>query len=163
MKQRMATILIAFGGLLLFWLLVVGYNLLSGPPTGLGIQDGRLADVPRSPNAVSSYATGEQYGIQPIPFSGDPKDVRSDIVQVLEQMPRSEIIEQQDLYVRAEFQSAFFRFVDDVEFLIDPSEEVVHFRSASRLGHSDLGVNRTRMEDFKERFQAIRNHTPKDD
>jgi len=58
-----------------------------------------------------------------------------------------------DTYIHAEFTSAVFRFVDDVEFQIDPDTRLVHFRSASRVGRSDLGVNRERMEALRAAFE----------
>ena len=67
-------------------------------------------------------------------------------------MPRTKIVTVDDNYLYAEFRSALFRFVDDVEFLIDPKERAIHFRSASRVGYSDLGVNRHRMEQIQKGF-----------
>lgn len=61
-------------------------------------------------------------------------------------MPRAKVVSSTDRYLHAEFTSALFRFVDDVEFLIDPDAKQIHFRSASRVGYSDLGANRRRME-----------------
>ena len=58
----------------------------------------------------------------------------------------------EDNYLHFEFRSAFFGFVDDVEFLIDPEDHIIHFRSASRAGYSDLGVNRRRMEQLRKAF-----------
>jgi uncharacterized protein (DUF1499 family) len=60
--------------------------------------------------------------------------------------PRTTLAEQRPGYLRFEFRSRIFRFVDDVEFLADPAAGVIHVRSASRTGHSDLGVNRRRIE-----------------
>lgn len=68
------------------------------------------------------------------------------IKTVVAEMPRAKIVILENNYLHVEFRSAFFRFVDDVEFLIDPEEQLIHFRSASRVGYSDFGVNRDRME-----------------
>jgi len=62
-------------------------------------------------------------------------------------------VEQTGDYLRVEFRSFLFRFCDDVEFYYDRRSGLVHFRSASRVGHSDLGVNRRRMEQIREQFQ----------
>ena len=70
-------------------------------------------------------------------------------------MPEATIIEEQDDYLYAEFRSRIFRFVDDVEFAVDNENNEVHFRSASRVGHSDLGVNRARMERIQREFSQI--------
>ena len=61
-------------------------------------------------------------------------------------MDRTMLIQEDATYLRYEFTSLLLRFVDDVEFLFDDSTKTVHFRSASRTGYSDLGVNRRRME-----------------
>jgi uncharacterized protein (DUF1499 family) len=70
-------------------------------------------------------------------------------------MPRVRLVTQTDTYLHAEFATAVFRFIDDVEFYVDETAGVVHFRSASRVGYSDLGVNRRRMEGVREKFQQI--------
>ena len=69
-------------------------------------------------------------------------------------MPGAQIISEQDQYLYAEFTSRLMGFVDDVEFLADPAAGLVHVRSASRLGHSDLGVNRKRIEDLRSSLGA---------
>lgn len=154
LKRHMAPALIFIGGTITFYLLIVGFNVLSGRPAGLGVIDGELAPVPRTPNAVSTFATDDVYGMPALAFDGSPEDAMASVVVIMETMPRTSIVERNDDYLRAEVQSAFFRFVDDVEFLVDSETSTVHFRSASRLGHSDLGVNRKRMEEFSERFQS---------
>jgi uncharacterized protein (DUF1499 family) len=67
-------------------------------------------------------------------------------------MKRSKIVTDLDLYIHAEFTSAFFRFVDDVEFYFDDKAKTLHVRSASRIGRSDFGVNRKRIEELRSRF-----------
>ena len=67
--------------------------------------------------------------------------------------PRTSVITVSDSYLHAEFTSAVFRFIDDLEFLVDDTAKVIHVRSASRLGTSDLGVNRKRVEEIRRRWQ----------
>jgi uncharacterized protein (DUF1499 family) len=69
-------------------------------------------------------------------------------------MPRTTIVTLEEDYIRAEFKSRIFGFVDDVEFWFDDEQKVIHFRSASRVGYSDLGANRKRMEKIRERFHS---------
>jgi len=64
-------------------------------------------------------------------------------------LPRTRLVEQDGLYLHYEFTSLLLRFVDDVEFLFDSETKTVHFRSASRVGYGDFGVNRRRMEDIR--------------
>jgi uncharacterized protein (DUF1499 family) len=74
--------------------------------------------------------------------------------QIIAGLPRTRIISVDERYLHVEMTSAFFRFVDDVEFLLDPEAGVIHVRSASRLGYSDLGVNRKRIEGIRASFEA---------
>ena len=74
------------------------------------------------------------------------------LVAAVRALPRTRIVEEERDYLRVEVRSAFFRFVDDVELAIDADAGLVHFRSASRVGHSDLGANRRRMETLRGLF-----------
>jgi len=58
--------------------------------------------------------------------------------------------------VRVEFRTRIFRFVDDAQFVFDDKAKTIHFRSASRIGSSDMGVNRRRMEEIRKAFEAQR-------
>jgi uncharacterized protein (DUF1499 family) len=143
-------------GLALVVLLIVGalamMSLFSRKPSNLGVVDGRLAPCPASPNCVCTQATEAEHRMEPISFTGSPNEALQRIKAVVAQMPRTKIVTVEDNYLHAEFRSAIFRFVDDVEFLFDPESQLIHFRSASRVGHSDLGVNRRRMEKIRAAF-----------
>ena len=124
----------------------------------LGIENDKLMACPSSPNCVSSQAGDEVHFIEPIKAKGSTSTVKSTLLKILNGSARTTIIQTEDNYIRAEFVSRFFRFVDDVEFLIlemSPDESVVHVRSASRLGHSDFGVNRKRVEKIRDQFTAM--------
>jgi uncharacterized protein (DUF1499 family) len=69
-----------------------------------------------------------------------------DIVRTLS---RTRLVEEDESYLHYEFTSLLLRFVDDVEFLFDDESKTIHFRSASRTGYGDLGVNRKRMEEIR--------------
>jgi uncharacterized protein (DUF1499 family) len=127
-------------------------SIFSRKPTNLGVTNGRLADCPSSPNCVSTQADDAEHRMQPISFTGSADEAMKRIKDMVAEMPRTKIVIMEGNYLLAEFRSAFFRFVDDVEFLIDPEEQVIHFRSASRVGHSDFGVNRDRMEQIRKAF-----------
>jgi uncharacterized protein (DUF1499 family) len=110
------------------------------PPQNIGIVSGRLADCPDSPNCVCSYETRESHYIEPI-----NADLAS-VEQVLLSMDNVNIVKADANYVYAEFSSRLIGFVDDVEFYFDSDQGVTHVRSASRVGYSDMGVNRERVE-----------------
>lgn len=136
---------------------VAGLSLMSWfskPPDNLGVTNGRLTDCPQTPNCVCTQADDTDHRMDPIPLTGTAGEMAQRIVAAIGSMPRTQIVRQDDHYIRAEFRSAVFRFTDDVEFLIDDENQLVHFRSASRVGHSDMGANRKRMEALVERLKA---------
>jgi uncharacterized protein (DUF1499 family) len=151
------------------WLIVAAVALLvaarlgafSGrAPGNLGVREGKLKPPSRTPNSVSSQAdlwpdaTQQDYArIAPIALvGGDGKATIARIAQVVEGLPGAKLVERRDDYLYAQFTTAVMRFVDDVEFWFDPAAGVVQVRSASRLGNSDLGVNRARIEAIRARL-----------
>jgi uncharacterized protein (DUF1499 family) len=121
-----------------------------------GLADGRLAACPGSPNCVSSQARDERHGIAPLSFSGDAKDALDRLCSIVSGMKGGRVVERRDNYVHATFTSSVFRFVDDLEFLADGANHVIDVRSASRMGYSDFGVNRRRVEQIRKLFTAPR-------
>lgn len=123
------------------------FNFTGERPSNLGVEDGQLTSCPGTPNCVNSQATDTQSKTEPLP------DVSiAEIKQVVEGMERTTIVEETDNYLYAEFKSKLMGFVDDVEFYRDRDAGVVHVRSASRLGQSDLGVNRKRVEEIRSKL-----------
>jgi len=115
-------------------------------PADLGVRDGQLRPCPKSPNCVSSEAgTPPDKLVPPFPAS-DGLGEMNRLRVILAAWPRTAIITNADGYLHAEFTSRIMRFVDDVEFRYDAAAKVIHVRSASRLGESDLGVNRKRVD-----------------
>lgn len=137
------------------WLALPLATLLSAcsgsAPDNLGLRDGRLAPCPSSPNCVSSQASGEHF-IEPLALKGSPASTQQLLKQVLVSEPRMTLVQEQEGYLRAEYTSRLMRFVDDLEFVID--DNAVHLRSASRLGYSDLGANRKRIEHLRQQLAA---------
>ena len=130
----------------------------SGVAPQLGVDNGQLTPCPETPNCVSSQAESEQHGIEPMRAAGSSAAIKNRILETLDTLPRSEIVKADDDYIRAEFTSRIMRFVDDVEFYFPETgsdETIIHVRSASRLGRSDLGVNRKRVEEIRARFEAV--------
>ncbi len=127
-------------------------SFMSRAPNNLGIRDGRLAACPASPNCVSSTADNDRQRIAPLSFEGTAADAIAQLAEVMASFPRARVVEQTETYLRAEFTSAVFRFVDDVEFLAHETDGRIDVRSASRVGYSDFGVNRRRVESIRVRF-----------
>lgn len=122
-------------------------------PRNLGVKDGRLAACPGKPNCVSSQATAARQRVMPLRFSGEPGAAIKRLREVVNNMSNTTLADENDEYLHFECTSKFLGFVDDLEFLCDPDEQVIHVRSASRLGYSDLGVNRKRVENIRKKFE----------
>ena len=121
----------------------------SGTMPDLGVTNGKLMPCPKTPNCVNSQAADEVHSIQPIHFTGNQQEAHGRLLQILEYEKRTNILTIESNYIRVEFTSALFRFIDDVEFYFpeeQDDEKVIHVRSASRVGQSDFGVNRKRIE-----------------
>ncbi len=127
-------------------------SLTSRRPSNLGVTSGRLAPCPSSPNCVCSQEGDPAHHTEPIAYSGE--DPVGRLAGVIAAMPRAKLVTKTDDYLHAEFTSLVFRFVDDVEFQVDRRAKLIHCRSASRAGHSDLGVNRRRIEAVRQAFDA---------
>ncbi|HYW19362.1 MAG TPA: DUF1499 domain-containing protein [Nodularia sp. (in: cyanobacteria)] len=122
-------------------------------PHNLGINNGKLASCPNSPNCVSSQDTDPEHIISPLTFTSHPQSAMDNLKQIIESLPRTTIITEKEDYLYAEFKSALMGFVDDVEFYLDRQANVIQVRSASRLGQSDLGVNRQRIETIRAKLK----------
>lgn len=130
---------------------------LSGTrPQNLGVKNGKLAACPDSPNCVCSQAPESDsiHYIAPIAYSGRAIQAFSKLKETIEALPRTEMITISGNYLYAEFTTPLMGYVDDVEFYVDGRQNVIHVRSASRLGKSDLGVNRKRIETIRAKFNC---------
>ena len=114
-----------------------------------GITDGRLADCPDSPNCVCSDNVGTTHAIEPFRLNNVTADAWSRIERIVRELPRTRVVSCSTDYLHAECTSAFFGFVDDLELHLRRDEGIIAARSASRLGYSDLGVNRKRVEQLR--------------
>ena len=124
-------------------------------PDDLGVTAGRFMPCPDTPNCVNSQSDSPQHTIPPIPFQGPPADASEKIRRALLKQPRTQIVSDDNNYIHAESRSALLRFVDDIEIYIDAEQHVIHIRSASRVGRSDLGVNRQRVESIRKAFADV--------
>lgn len=126
-------------------------------PDNLGVQEGRLAPCPASPNCVSSYSQDAEHNIAPLTYNYAPEEAIANLKTVINSLERTKIVEETNNYLYAEFTSKLMGFVDDVEFYLDPEAKVIQVRSASRLGESDLGVNRQRIETIRGKLNELGN------
>ena len=125
-------------------------------PTNLGVQSGQLAPCPSTPNCVSSQSQDAEHKIEPLTYNSSPTEAIANLKTVINSLPKTKIITETENYLYAEFTSALMGFVDDVEFYLDEGAKTIHVRSASRLGQSDLGVNRKRIETIRTKLNELR-------
>lgn len=111
-----------------------------------------LLPCPPKPNCVSSLDRDSRRFVEPLTFTGRPDVARIKLLDVIKSLKKTRIVESDALYIHAEFVSSFFKFVDDVEFLIDVQSQTIQVRSASRRGYFDFGVNRNRIETIRNLF-----------
>lgn len=136
--------------------LIIASGLFSGSASAaISISSDRLEPCPSSPNCVVSVNGDEEHQIDPITYNSDRATAKETLLKVLSVVPRTEVIDSTDNYIHAESTSRIFKFVDDVEFYFPEDENVIHLRSASRVGESDLGVNRRRMEQIRLAMQDL--------
>ena len=128
----------------------------SGMTPKLGLNNDNLVPCPQSPNCVSSQITDKKHFIEPLYFIGSQQKTQAQLLRTLKTLQRANIIDIEDNYIRVEFTSKVFKFVDDVEFYFPVTESettIIYFRSASRLGYSDLGANRKRIEQISQKLK----------
>ena len=137
-------------------------GLLGGQRPELGVLDGRLQPPSPTPNSVSSQAhlhpghpQAAYAAVEPLPLkaAGAAASLRA-LADVLQAMPGVTLVEQKDNYLRAQAQTRWLKFIDDLEFWIDPQQARIEVRSASRLGRKDFGVNRARLEAIRNAYLA---------
>lgn len=160
MKSILMTLLVLLLALPVAVVLAGQLGLLKGAmPGDLGVKDGRLKPPSRTPNSVSSQAAlyggdGARYAqIDPIAFATSGPNAGAEtltrIGRVVLKMPGARILRSGPDYLYVQFQTRWLKFVDDAEFAVIPGENVVHVRSASRIGRRDFGVNRARIESIR--------------
>ena len=119
---------------------------------------GQFIDCPDKPNCISSKSMFSTQMLSPLKYKGTKLEAKETLLKVLKSMPRTRVSTNTENFLHIEFTSKIFRFVDDVEFYFD-KPEIIHFRSASRVGHSDMGINRERMGEISRLFfEATKNN-----
>ncbi len=128
----------------------------SSQPVARGIVNDNLAICAKKPNCVSSSSLDEKHQFPALKYLGTRDQAKQRLLAVLNDFPNAEIVKQDEDYIRVEFTTKIMRFVDDGEFLI--GDDNIEVRSASRVGYSDLGKNRSRMEKIKDAFEPCCNY-----
>jgi uncharacterized protein (DUF1499 family) len=114
----------------------------------------RLTPCPSSPNCVSSLSEDRKHAIEPLQYTGSRDEARNRLIGLLDKQAAARVTINEKDYIQVEFHSQIFRFIDDVEFLFSDEEKIIHVKSASRIGYSDLGANRKRVERMRRAFEV---------
>ena len=109
----------------------------------------KLKPCPKSPNCVCTQDDNSRKKVDPIRFTVDTKQAATKLERLIASYDYAMLVKQESNYYHYEFITKLGIFIDDVEFLIDPKAKLIHFRSASRIGYSDLGKNKRRMKKIK--------------
>lgn len=127
------------------------------PPAG-SLVDGNLRPCPDRPNCLNSQQHGDRF-VAPLEITGEITAVWSAVERIVINMG-GKIEAFDDSYLWATFRTPLFRFVDDLELLLDKEENVIHIRSGSRIGYSDLGVNSKRVEKLRANLHELTSPHP---
>lgn len=125
----------------------------------LGVENGRLKPVPSTPNAVSSQSTKADKLVPAWPYNGSKEEAKKNLIGMLKGYEGVSIVQVQENYVHAIAKSKGLKFKDDIEFYFNDAAQQIEFRSASRVGYSDAGVNRKRYNEMRNRYIGISTHT----
>ena len=140
------------GLLLIISLYFVALSISSRKPPELGMFNGQLRACPASPNCVCSERQVEGAFVEPLVYTTSAdnawRNARKAIVGI-----GGVVVAEQDGYLHAQFVTPLLRYVDDVELRIDENKQVIHIRSASRVGYSDMGANRARVTKIRMAFR----------
>ncbi|MBJ7536752.1 DUF1499 domain-containing protein [Marinomonas transparens] len=121
-------------------------------PNDLGLTDGLFKPCPTSPNCVSSQAEKDdlEHYIAPIIYHGARKEIQLSIESYMLGKGNARVVTSSLGYVHFAVKSKIIGYIDDVEFYLPEADSVVHVRSASRVGYSDMGVNRERVRQVRD-------------
>jgi uncharacterized protein (DUF1499 family) len=139
-------------GALVIVVLSLGVIKNNKAPNGLGANNGKLAELSKKPNNVSSQTDDKEKYVEPLNFIDDLTKSKSIIISILEEYPGAKIIKDENNYIYAIFTTGTMKYKDDVEFYFDENSNVIHYRSASRIGYSDMGLNRERYNAIAQKY-----------
>jgi uncharacterized protein (DUF1499 family) len=115
----------------------------------------QLKPCPKSPNCVSTQTDQKDKKREPIAYSGSTAEAKARLKKAIDGLKRTQLKNESDNYLHYTFKTWPIPFIDDVEFLFDEEAKLIHYRSASRIGHSDLGANGKRMAKVVAAYEAI--------
>jgi len=113
-----------------------------------------LESCPSSPNCVSTFAKKKRKKLPPLKLNIQVREDKAAMKKIIAAFPRTKLIEERDDYLHFEFVTKLGKFTDDVEFYFDEKDRLIHFRSASQKGWSDMGANKRRMKKISKKWNG---------
>ena len=151
-----------FNVILILVIIILAVIVLSGivifiqnrkPHLVFGLVNGKLREIPDKKNAVSTDTAYMDKLVSPMPFKETLEDTKSALKKALEMYGGIEIVKEEENYIYAIATTPTMRFHDDMEIYFDKAGRIIHFRSASRAGYSDMGLNRQRYDKIVESYE----------
>lgn len=130
---------------------LIAYSVASRKEPELGLFNGQLRPCPATPNCVCSEYQDESAYVEPLSYTVTAEQAWAKIKRVISETGGSVITEKVD-YLRVAYETPLLRYIDDVEFRLDRNTQRIHVRSASRVGQSDMNVNRKRVAKIRIAF-----------
>lgn len=121
----------------------------------LGLENGKLREIPNKKNAVSTETSFLDKLIPPMNFKENLEKTKADLRKSLAAYGGIDLIKEDNNYIYAIATTPTMRFHDDIEIYFDETDRIIHFRSASRAGYSDMGLNRQRYEKIVEFYEQL--------
>jgi uncharacterized protein (DUF1499 family) len=142
-------ILLCVIGLIIVLIILAGIVIFiqnTKPHIVLGLENGKLHEIPNKKNAVSTDTSFSDKRITPMPFKENPEDTKAALKKALDSYGGIAIMKEENNYIYAIATTPGMKFHDDMEIHFDEADRMIHFRSASRAGYSDMGLNRQRYD-----------------
>ena len=139
------------GIVLIIGIMLVVLSIASRKQPELGLLNGQLRPCPATPNCVCSEQQVEGAFVEPLVYTATADDAWRKVIQAVVETG-GVVVTEQDGYLHAQYETPLMRYVDDVELRLDENKQLIHVRSASRVGHSDLGANRKRVARIRAAF-----------
>lgn len=136
-----------------FGIVLIAFSVASRKQPELGLQGGHLQPCPATPNCVCSEYQDQIAYIEPLLYTTTTEQAWAKLKRVISETGGTVITEEAG-YLRLAYKTPLLRYIDDVEFRLDNTTRRIHVRSASRVGQSDMGANRKRVEKIRLAFNS---------
>lgn len=147
---------IVFGILVIMLILIIVMMAKNMKTPELGVENGQFKPLSSNPNGVSSQAKDDSKLVETLPFSGDLEATKTLLLEVCKSYGDVKIIREERTYIHVVFTTGKMKFNDDAEFYLDEEKQLVHYRSESRIGYSDMGLNRERYDALASSYNELK-------